>query len=109
MLPRTENDFLNYCIPAGRTMGSSRDVPNSIFYYWYPVSLLRPNSSVVGSDPTLLCGFRHALANVSERHGTNGSTVAMFFPLLYGPLSGCGAHNLSSNGTEHSSLDTEKV
>ena len=79
VLPKTENNFLNYCIPVGSTMGSSRDVPNSIFSYWYPISLLPPISSNVGSDHTRLCGFCHALAIVSERHGIDGSTLASFF------------------------------
>ena len=78
VLPKTEKDFLKYRISVGQTMGSYRYVLNSLFYFWWTVSLLPPTRYAVGSVPTPLCGFRHALVTMSGRHGADGSSIAIF-------------------------------
>ena len=84
---KRQNNFPKCRIPTGRTIWSSRDVPNYTFYFWYPGSLLPPNSSAVGSEHTCLCGFRHSLLTVSGRHGADGSALDMFCSFMYGWLS----------------------
>ena len=75
---KRKNKFLKCRIPAGRPIGSARYVPFSLLYFWYPKSLLLPTRSAVGSNPTRLCGFFHALVTVSGKHGSEGSTLAIF-------------------------------
>ena len=74
-LKRTKN-FINRWIHAMHTIWSSRDIPHSLFSFFYPISLIPPTSSAIGSNPTHLCGFRRILVIVSGRHGSDGSTLA---------------------------------
>ena len=71
-------------IPAGHTIGSSRDETNYFFSFCYPGSIITPTISGVVSDSTPLCGFRHALKTVSGRHDANNSALARgsFFSVL---------------------------
>ena len=103
------NNFINCYIPAGRTIGSSIDVPNYILHFWYPNSILPPTISTVGSNPTHLCGLCHALATVSGRHGADGSALDRFCYFMSICLSVCGAHHFPCNGPDCPSLDTYKV
>ena len=106
MLTKTADNFTNFQIPARRTIGSSRVVPNSLLSFLQPGSLLPPTRYDVGYDPTNLCGFFHSLTNMSGRHGADGYALARFFSFLYVPLSVCGAHNLPWKGMYSPSHDT---
>ena len=82
VLPKRKKNFLKYWVPGRGNTGSSRDVLNSLFWFYHPVSLLTPTRSAVGSYPTRLCVFHHSLSNLSGRHGADGSALARF--LLFG-------------------------
>ena len=96
---KRQNNFLKCHIPTEYNIGSSGDAHNYLFYFFW----------TGWSDPTRLCGFRHALVDVSGRDGADGYALASFCSFLSGRLSGCGDPHFLCSFTDCPSLDIEKV
>ena len=103
---KRQKNFLCCWIPSGRTIGSSRYVPNCLFSFWYPGSLITPTRSSVGSDYTCFGRFRHALVNVSGRHVSDGSALARFLLFSIWLVQQMWSSSFLCNGPERPSLDT---